>query len=345
MCRIGSRPHPRPRMPGGLQAPAAPPPIRRELCPHQVAAPASNPRDRRIGRGRRGLPPEAEDRGRGSARGGARSESSAGAGHGPAPHRRRADAGGRLRRHPHLPRDRRHGPRRDLRRDLESERRPPVAGPDAPRAPPREPGRRHLHLRRGRSRDLGAQAGPDPARVGHRAAEGDGRRAAGPRTVVRTDLVSLPEAIPNGHIAWDAPAGFGQGIVSPSVVREDTASKQAASPPSRRRHLPLGLLAGRRPAGPGRRGRSRAKTRTAKGTPRRRSSPPLRRASSAATSSRSATPPKDGGLDFQLEARKGEEGAFPDPQKEQGKRTRAHGTKHVGDERRVHRRGARRGAD
>ena len=34
----------------------------------------------------------------------------------------------------------------------------------------------------------------------------------GATIVVRTDLVSLPEAIPDGHIAWEAPAAFtGQG--------------------------------------------------------------------------------------------------------------------------------------
>ena len=50
----------------------------------------------------------------------------------------------------------------------------------------------------------------------------------GPNTVVRTAIVSLPEAIPNGHIAWTAPTGFGQGIVSPSVLPADTAAKRAS---------------------------------------------------------------------------------------------------------------------
>src|SRR5204862_7017480 len=39
----------------------------------------------------------------------------------------------------------------------------------------------------------------------------------------------------------------------------------------------------------------------------------------------------NGRRDFQLEARKREEGAFPDPKKEQGERTRDHGTQHVGE--------------
>src|SRR5207237_10675061 len=54
---------------------------------------------------------------------------------------------------------------------------------------------------------------------------------AGAAIVVRTDVVSLPEAIPSGHIAWNAqPASFGQGIVSPSVVAPDTARKSALAP-------------------------------------------------------------------------------------------------------------------
>jgi hypothetical protein len=50
----------------------------------------------------------------------------------------------------------------------------------------------------------------------------------GPAIVVRTDLVSLPEAIPNGRIAWKSQVSFGQGLVAPSMVPGDSAAKRAS---------------------------------------------------------------------------------------------------------------------
>src|SRR4029077_19145935 len=50
----------------------------------------------------------------------------------------------------------------------------------------------------------------------------------GPRIVVRTDLVSLPEAIPNGRIEWKSQVSFGQGLVSPTALPPDTATKRSS---------------------------------------------------------------------------------------------------------------------
>ena len=158
---------------------------------------------------------------------------------------------------------------------------------------------------------------------------------AGATVVVRTDLVSLPEAIPSGHIAWNArPADFGQGIISPSVVATDNPTKTTLAPttPSlfRLASWPQGEGQGDQnpeaengkdgQAGEGDEGAEDAEL------------PNHKSGEVGDYEYEIGYANANGRLDFQLEARKGgDEGAFPDPQKDEGERARAHGTKHVGD--------------
>jgi hypothetical protein len=157
---------------------------------------------------------------------------------------------------------------------------------------------------------------------------------SGATIVVRTDLVSLPEAIPSGHIAWTAqPADFGQGIVSPSVVATDNPVKTTLAPSTSLFRLASWRQGEGQGTGQGDQNPEAANDKSG----------------DAAEGAEEAELPHhksgevgdyeyeigyadaNGRLDFQLEARKGEEGAFPDPEKDAGERARAHGTKHVGD--------------
>lgn len=140
----------------------------------------------------------------------------------------------------------------------------------------------------------------------------------GPNTVVRTDVVSLPEAIPTGHIAWNAPTGFGQGIVSPSVLPADSTSKRA----SLYRPAPgLFRFASWR-QGDGQDGEEQAEEAEL---------PHHADGEFGGYEYEVGYANVGGRLDFQLEARKGEgEGPFKEPQDNLGERSRAHGTEHVG---------------
>jgi hypothetical protein len=149
----------------------------------------------------------------------------------------------------------------------------------------------------------------------------------GATIVVRTDLVSLPEAIPSGHIAWSAqPVSFGQGIVSPSVVAADTARKAALAPatPSLFR-----LVSWQQGEGPQDQNPEAENDRGQEGA-EEAELPHHKDGEVGGYEYEIGYADANGRLDFQLEARKGEEGAFPDPEKEQGERTRAHGTDQVG---------------
>ncbi|HTC24867.1 MAG TPA: hypothetical protein VK688_10910, partial [Gemmatimonadales bacterium] len=146
--------------------------------------------------------------------------------------------------------------------------------------------------------------------------------------VVRTDLVSLPEAIQNGHIAWKSKADLSQGIVSPSVIPPDTTQKHALGG----RHAGIFRYAayvvrqgdekqnenqsgGDQPEG----GEDEAKL-------------PNHTEGEAFGYEYEVGYARQGDqLTFQLEARKGgDEGPFKEPEDEQGERTRSHGTQHVG---------------
>lgn len=149
----------------------------------------------------------------------------------------------------------------------------------------------------------------------------------GGTTVVRTSIAALPEAIPNGHIAWHTKrTSFAQGIVSPSVLPPDTISKRASLDPD---GAGLFRLASYR-QGEGQNGQDEPKQGEGGG------------------GEEAELPHHAGGefggyefevgyaaegerLAFQLEARKGgDEGPFNEPQENQGERTRAHGTQGVG---------------
>ena len=147
----------------------------------------------------------------------------------------------------------------------------------------------------------------------------------GPNVVVRTDMVSLPEAIPRGHIAWKAPTGFGQGIVSPSVLPADTASKRASL------HRPaqgIFRLASWR-QGDGQEGAGQDPG-GGEGEAEEAELPHHADGEFGGYEYEVGYANVGGRLDFQLEARKGEEGPFNEPQENLGERTRAHGTEHVG---------------
>jgi hypothetical protein len=328
MCRIGSRPHPRSTMPGGLQAPAAPPPIHRELAPTKsqrlhrtlviagLAAAAVGCRTKpKIG----DAGPPAGAPGRSQAQG----QSTARLRTGVSP-MLVADSAG-------------------IRTYLETVDTVRGATFDVTWSPNvvRLSRDQTLHALRRVSRDGGTFtfAAGDPAISALKPGQillvwGIALRkvtaveSQGPGTVVQTDLVSLPEAIPNGHIAWHAPAGFGQGIVSPSVIRKDTASKQAAVLRGG------GIFRYASWQGDGQQGQDgeakQGEDENGEGDAEETELPHHSAGEFGGYEFEIGYATEGGGLDFQLEARKGEEGAFPDPQKEQGKRTRAHGTEHVG---------------
>jgi hypothetical protein len=152
----------------------------------------------------------------------------------------------------------------------------------------------------------------------------------GATIVVRTDLVSLPEAIPNGHIAWNAqPADFGQGIVSPSVVAPANPTKTTLAPVAPSLFRPASWQQGE---GQGDQNPDAENAKEGDAGEGEEAELPNHSEGEVAGYEYEIGYANGGGrLDFQLEARKGEEGSFEDPQKELGERARAHGTKHVGD--------------
>jgi hypothetical protein len=151
-------------------------------------------------------------------------------------------------------------------------------------------------------------------------------RGAG--TLVRTDVVSLPEAIPNGHIAWKAAADFGQGIVSPSVPPPDTITKHASGAPP---------AAGLFRFASWRQGEGQSAQNPEEGAQTEDEGgaemelPHHAEGEFGGYEYEAGYASTGSGLDFQLEARKGSGGLFEEPQDKLGERTRAHGTKHVGE--------------
>ena len=140
----------------------------------------------------------------------------------------------------------------------------------------------------------------------------------GDRLIVHTDVASIPEAIQNGHISWKARPHFANGIVSPSVVLDSTKKKVALRPGSGLFHYAAYRTQG---------------------------SEEEQDEDESEAELPHHTEGEIGGyefevgygyegarLDFQLEARKADAGAFDEPEEKQGERTRAHGTKGVGGE-------------
>jgi hypothetical protein len=162
---------------------------------------------------------------------------------------------------------------------------------------------------------------------------------AGATIVVHTDLVSLPEAIPSGHIAWSAqPADFGQGIVSPSVVPPQPATKAALAPSTSLFRLassapsPVRLASWQEGEGQGDQNPEAENGKDGEGGEGAEEAelPHHKSGEVGDYEYEIGYADANGRLEFQLEARKGEEGAFPDPEKDEGERARAHGTDHVG---------------
>ncbi len=150
----------------------------------------------------------------------------------------------------------------------------------------------------------------------------------GPRVVIRTGIVSLPEAIPKGHIAWHGRTRFGQGIISPSVT--DTASKRSAYRRSRARIIRFASW--RQSDGQqGEDGEAKQGEDEDEGGEAEETELPHHAGGEFGGYEFEVGYASRGqGLDFQVEARKGTEGAFPEPEENLGERTRAHGTEHVG---------------
>ena len=151
----------------------------------------------------------------------------------------------------------------------------------------------------------------------------------GTNTVVRTAIVSLPEAIPNGHIAWTAPTGFGQGMVSPSVVPADTASKRASL--YRPAQGIFRFASWRQGDGQEGAGQEPGGDQGGEGEAEEAELPHHTDGEFGGYEYEVGYANVGGRLDFQLEARKGEgEGPFKEPEENLGERSRAHGTQHVG---------------
>ncbi len=156
----------------------------------------------------------------------------------------------------------------------------------------------------------------------------------GDKLVVRTELVSLPEAIQDGTIAWKSRASFGAGMVSPSAPAGDTTKKRASL------DAPAGLFRyasyhqGEGPqqgAGQGEPSGDKAgEPAEGEGAEDEAELPNHAAGELGGYEFEVGYGRSGGGLDFQLEARKSDEGPFNEPQKDQGERTRAQGTKGVG---------------
>ena len=133
------------------------------------------------------------------------------------------------------------------------------------------------------------------------------------RIIIRTDIASIPEAIQNGKIAWKSHATFTQGIVSPSAVIDSAKKKvsRAGGSGSLFRHV------GYRVQGTGEEEDEGELPHHAEGEIGGYEF----EVGYANAGSR---------LDFQLEARKSDPGAFSEPEEKQGERARAHGPQETG---------------
>jgi len=147
---------------------------------------------------------------------------------------------------------------------------------------------------------------------------------AGSSLIVKTDVASLPEAIPNGTIVWRSRANFGQGMVSPSRPPPADTTRHASGNRARRLVFYAAYRGGDR-QGEGAGGDS------AEGDDDAEAELPNHAEGEIGGYEFEVGYGNNGNrLDFELDARKGEAGPFAESQKEQGKRTRAHGTDQVG---------------
>ncbi len=143
----------------------------------------------------------------------------------------------------------------------------------------------------------------------------------GAAIVVRTDLVPLPEAIPNGRIEWRSQVSFAQGLVSPKALPPDTASKRSSLPWPAAGIFRFASYHQGEGQGGGPEGGADAEAEL-----------PHHSGGEIGDYEYEIGFANEGNrLDFQLEVRKGEgEGPFKEPGENQGERSRAHGTQSVG---------------
>jgi hypothetical protein len=137
----------------------------------------------------------------------------------------------------------------------------------------------------------------------------------GGRVIVRTDVASIPEAIQNGKIAWKAHASFAHGLVSPAALTPGAATKKVS-----RATGSDGLF---RYAGY--RAQETAGQETGGDEEENEELPNHTEGELAGYEFEVGYANAGGRLDFQLEARKADEGAFSEPEEKQGERARAHG--------------------
>jgi hypothetical protein len=145
----------------------------------------------------------------------------------------------------------------------------------------------------------------------------------GDRTIVRTDVAAIPEAIQQGKIAWKTRATFSHGLVSPSEVLDSSKKKVSSAfgdwivRPAAFRTRPQGEQG--EDEGQGEGGEEAELPHHAGGEIGGYEF----EVGYANAGSR---------LDFQLEARKGESGAFSEPEEKQGERARAQAKARSGEE-------------
>jgi len=136
----------------------------------------------------------------------------------------------------------------------------------------------------------------------------------GDAVIVHTDLAAIPEAIEKGTIAWKSHATFGQGLISPSKVIDSTKKKVS----SRTRSEGLFHYASFNGQG---------EDDAEEGELPHHAGGEIGGYEFEVGYANAGTR-----LDFQLEARKSDGGAFDEPEEKQGERTRAQGTKGLGKE-------------
>ena len=135
----------------------------------------------------------------------------------------------------------------------------------------------------------------------------------GDAVVVHTDVAAIPEAIEKGTIAWKSHATFGEGLVSPSMVIDSTKKKVSST------------------SGSGGLFRYAAYHAQEEGGQGEEGELPHHAGGEIGGYEFEVGYANAGTrLDFQLEARKSDGGAFDEPEEKQGERTRAQGTKGMG---------------
>jgi hypothetical protein len=150
--------------------------------------------------------------------------------------------------------------------------------------------------------------------------------------IVRTDPVSLPEAIQNGSLAWKTQTSFAQGLITPAAPETDSGTRRVGlGGEPRLYHLAAYPL---RPSGWGPAGQGENagwnQTHEAGGEAPEAELPHHAEGEVGGYEFEIGYGWDGARLQFALEARKGDSPAFDKPEEAQGERTRAHGTRAMG---------------